>query len=176
MLVKGPPGSGKSTLASELCYRLGKDDYHFNSLYISFESDSEQIFSNLVNSFGWDAQNNHQIAIIKEEEKEGSSIFSIFKKTNAGKIEEKKTTKNTHFGIWNPSIKDWNKMSDTIITAITVLATMFDRNVPEEIKDIIKQKPKKHPFKNLYDPNVLVIDSLNIIPDSHYKIPPGSFN
>ena len=50
LLVKGPPGSGKTTFALELCYRLAINKTHpIKSLYISVDSDSEQIIRNAKN-------------------------------------------------------------------------------------------------------------------------------
>ena len=174
MLIKGPPGSGKSTLASELCYRLGqsKED-NFKSLYISFESDSEQIYSNIVNSFGWDAQNNHQIAILKEEQINNNSSFSIFKMTDRDEynIKKQETVKDTHFGIWNPSVKNRKIIKDTIDIAIAALEIMLQHAVPEGIKESIMSLIKKRPLEygDLYCPNVIVIDSLNIIEENEQK-------
>ena len=174
MLIKGPPGSGKSTLASELCYRLGLSKNFFKSLYISFESDSERIYSNIVNSFGWDSQDNHQIAILKDKIKGDEFSFSFIKKKkgNANEFEEHRTAEDTHFGIWSPTDKSKDKIKFAIETAIAaieiILAATINVHIPipEGIKGQVRKWIKKQPFKkynNMFNPNVIVIDSLNII-------------
>ena len=180
MLIKGPPGSGKSTLATELCYRLGfegDDASPLDSLYISFESDSEQIYSNIVNSFGWDTQNNHRIAILKDKQVKGESSFSLFTNEGKDKNKEHKTVeekaKKSHFGIWSTNIDDWNYISEIIVKAIVGLAALIKREVPAEIKGDLKKmaKGKGDEGKSIdyVTPDVLVIDSLNIIPVNNQK-------
>ena len=180
MLIKGPPGSGKSTLSTELCYRFGLggiNEKAFNSLYISFESDSEQIYSNIINSYGWDAKDNHQIAIIKNTKVEGEPSFSFFSKDNKERTKEEeedaKKARKSHFGIWSTSIKDWNKFSEIFVKAIVGLSALFGRNVPDETKEdlkkIVKGKGDEKVYIDYVNPDILVIDSLNIIPVKNQK-------
>jgi KaiC/GvpD/RAD55 family RecA-like ATPase len=144
MLIKGPPGSGKSSLALELCYRLGKI-HQYKSLYISIESDKEQILRNIKDSYGWekDTLNEHFIAVLND----------------------KGDYQDTHLGIWNPKkLKSWVNISEIVDSAFKTIAEWYkvklSRGLIQSVKTIIINRG----FKNRFKPKVLVIDSLNIVP------------
>lgn len=146
MLIKGPPGSGKSTLALELCYRLGLKN-QLKSLYISIESDKDQIISNIKDSYCWEE------AIDKEH----------FITT----LDDNIDAKETHLGIWNPKkMKNWMKISEIVDSAYKTLTKIYEIALSDGLIKSLKSRLIIGEGLNnkRFNPNILVVDSLNVVP------------
>jgi KaiC/GvpD/RAD55 family RecA-like ATPase len=146
MLIKGPPGSGKSTMALELCYRLGIK-HSYKSLYISIESDKEQIISNIKESFCWEK--------------------ALDKEHYISTLNDKGDSKDTHLGIWNPKkLQNWIKISEIVDSAFNTIANLykikFSKSIYQDIKFWFSNRGME--ADNKFQPNVLVVDSLNVVP------------
>lgn len=144
LLIKGPPGSGKSTLALELCYRLGIQQ-HYKSLYISIESDKDQIIRNIKDSYGW------------EKAKTSPHFITT--------LDEKCNEKNTHVGIWNPKkLKKWMNISELVDSAFNTIAGLTKIKASKGILQNVRNRLFNRGLKYSFKPNILVVDSLNIVP------------
>jgi KaiC/GvpD/RAD55 family RecA-like ATPase len=141
MLIKGPPGDGKTTLALELCHHLAKGEKKIKSTYISLESEKKQIIDNFT-GYGW-------------------------------KYNEKKIPLNV-YGL-EYTVKWTEKLSKARANRVNILPEMimklfkipYSDSIKEIITDIehfIHVSKIRHDVHNNSNSEILVIDSLNIIP------------
>jgi KaiC/GvpD/RAD55 family RecA-like ATPase len=143
MLVKGPPGSGKTTFVLELCHKLAtRKKEPLKSLYISIDSESEQIIRN-AKDFGWEqTSEEHCINVLDE-----------------------KTNNLPHISVWgSEKIENWEKMSQVVDSAFLSLTNWFKIKLSKELQNDINAKKVKSIVNYGIDPDILVVDSLNIIP------------
>lgn len=159
ILITGTTGTGKSSLALELCYRWAiKDDdtqdsgdkKGLSSLYITSEA-NEQWAIQKAKEMRWDKIDR---TIFADQEKEKGNIASV-------SILEAADIKLYLEGQRNPSAK-----ISYLVKTITKLL-----NLPEP-DDIIKQNLSQTNQSKIHDkilnsePDILVIDSLNIVEPS----------
>jgi KaiC/GvpD/RAD55 family RecA-like ATPase len=165
MIISGPPGSGKSTLALELCYRIASQEPPLLPLYISFESNTNSLIEK-AKKFGWNNFTDELIPYTGNKDEYKKEIHDR-KDKNIGTIAfwDKDTSKRK-FPL------DPNALSltyDLISNAI--------RSVSEDFIDIKKGYPLflqkifdiKQKGINEFHPNVLVIDSLNIVSNNEQR-------
>jgi KaiC/GvpD/RAD55 family RecA-like ATPase len=170
MLIMGPPGSGKSTLAMEICYRLAlpkmidptqaneeenREFTNLSSLYISLDTESQRILDKADN-FGWsyphypiwDIYSNNQ------SEYEKPPMIQIWGKDH----------------IWRDSKNQEQKKFISEITedALTAVSNIVIKAAPTRLIDNLGKaiRVSNHPadkIKKNFKPDILVIDSLNIM-------------
>ncbi len=149
LLVTGPPGSGKSTLTMELCYRLSlggaiPGQRAMSTLYISADSETDPLIKN-AKSFGWEEVDSKIIALGKGDKPIAPAV-----------------------AVWGKDkIKKWTVLSEIVGMALMTVAKWGKVAVPEEVrKNVVKkidEKPTENRVRGEYHPEILVIDSLNII-------------
>ena len=143
MLVKGPPGSGKTTFVLELCYRLSLHRERIRSTYISLESTGNQIFAN-ADKYGWrEASTNMQVM---NKNRQSTSLVSICGSEFFNRLLTKKRL------IVKDFIRSLTKLCSIELSEETINA-IYGGN------DIRRMSPQP-------DSQILVIDSLNIIPEN----------
>jgi KaiC/GvpD/RAD55 family RecA-like ATPase len=149
-LITGPPGSGKTTFAIELCYRMAIEGNKL-SHYISTESESYKLIENAV-SFGYKHAN--QIIV-----NDFSSID-----TNIGA----KASFVIVSGKEEFRAKETSKFTDILTLALEAAVTKLSApGIYAKLLNIVKQKDIDK-IKS-FSPDILVIDSLNIIDKEERK-------
>src|SRR5271157_2646697 len=166
MLVSGPPGCGKTTLISELCYRLAvneqKNPKAFSTLYISTDCETGRMIDNTVD-LGWNQARNYFIPFDPsvEEPKLGVNQKAII-------------------GVWGrekflKKIEERDMLSSMINTAVTSLDNWVMKSNTKDFMARLKYKIITDPIddasggkgsindKKKYIPDILVVDSLNIL-------------
>ncbi len=165
MLVSGPPGCGKTTLISELCYRLAvneqKNEKALSTLYISTDAETDRMIGNAVD-LGWDKARDFFIPFNPND--------------NHPKLRE---GLQSMVGVWGrekflKTIEDQDILSSMIEAAVTSLDNwLLKANAPENIfkKFLTKQSGKAIVVDvKKYIPDILVVDSLNILnPEGQMK-------
>ena len=140
LLLKGPPGSGKTTLALEMCYRLAQDSDLF-TLYISTDSDTEQIIGN-ARDLGW-ADVDTRVLPFEEKAPDVRAV-----------------------AVWGADkIKEWQNLTEMVELAIDALATWF-KKLPKGILERLGRIVSFNNVENTVEkvlPDILVVDSLNIL-------------
>lgn len=158
LLVSGPPGCGKTTLISELCYRLAVNKQEnpkaLSTLYISTDAETDRMIENAID-LGWDRAKEYFIPFDPDDPKQkwGRGLQSMI-------------------GVWGrekflKTIENQDMLSSMIEAAVTsldkwVLKADAPKNILKKlhfrlINDPIDQTSKK------YIPDILVVDSLNIL-------------
>jgi len=172
MLVSGPPGCGKTTLITELCYRLAVNDQKnmraLSSLYISTDAETDRLIAN-ASALGW--------ARVSE--------FFIPFSLKDGKARLREGMKSM-VGVWGrerflKTIASKDMLSSMIEAAVTSLDNwLLKANVSGNMKNV-KNKIANDPIDTAsgggikvngekYIPDILVIDSLNILnPEGQIK-------
>jgi KaiC/GvpD/RAD55 family RecA-like ATPase len=173
MLVSGPPGCGKTTLVTELCYRLAayrSDDQQdkkqdqqppLSTLYISTDAETGRMIQNAVD-LGWDRANDYFIPFDPED-----------KKTRL------KNGLSAMIGVWGrekflASIDKQDLLSSMVEVALNSLTSwVLKANPATSLMKKLKQNIILQPMgdaveggkevKEQYIPDILVIDSLNIL-------------
>ena len=147
LLIKGPPGSGKTTFTLELCYRLSLDG--IRSTYVSFESKGDQIMQNIEN-YKWEK---HEInmKVISQDTLE-TSLISI--------------CGSEQFESW------YDEKNMFLLNSITsplykYCGLKLNTEAQRTISNILKINKVKSTKPQLSQ--ILVIDSLNIIPTNENK-------
>lgn len=170
ILLAGPPGSGKTTFALELCYELAKNEVGnsqaLSTFYISTDQESNAIIQNAID-FGYKDIERYMQAISLT--KTGKLTDYIEKKQGMifvwGKEEIEKTWRRE-----NKDQKSSIKIEDLTNMAFSVLNEwLLGGIIPPEIRKKIidisfKRRTKK---SNKYIPQILVVDSLNIITNEY---------
>jgi archaellum biogenesis ATPase FlaH len=172
MLVAGPPGSGKTTLITELCYRLAvneqKNPTPLSTLYISTDADTDRMIQNAVD-LGWD---------------EAADYFIPFDPEN--KIPKLKRGLKSMVGVWGrekfmKSIEKQDLLSAIVVAALTSLDQWLVKAKPADLMSKLKRTMINQPIEDAsggsveiygekYIPDILVLDSLNILnPEEHSK-------
>jgi KaiC/GvpD/RAD55 family RecA-like ATPase len=143
LLIKGPPGSGKSTFAMELCYRLAESE-KYHSLYVSVDTESTEV-KKKFESFGWPR----------------------FQEKHMVKVLNKNLKKVPHISVWGSEKvkKKWENLDHVIDEAVDVLESI-NKTFFLVAKLFRKLNQNKRNLPSLDDihPEIIVVDSLNIIP------------
>jgi KaiC/GvpD/RAD55 family RecA-like ATPase len=158
MLITGPPGSGKSTLALELCYQLASSQEQLIPLYISFESTIKSLVQK-ADKFGWNIKDkilpyegDHEDFIKKIKARanvnEGTIAFWD-KDVSKKKFEEKLDSLSLSFQVISDIISHVSKDLVNVKDYLPFLTRIYNNLIQRGINDI--------------HPNVIVIDSLNIV-------------
>ena len=172
MLVSGPPGCGKTTLISELCYRLAvneqKNEKSLSTLYISTDAETGRMIHNAID-FGWDKAEDYFIPFDPDE-----------------KNPKLRQGLKSMIGVWGRekflnSIEKQDILSAMIEAALNSLDQWVLKAKTTDFMTRLKYKIINLPIENasgggvvVYDekyiPDILVIDSLNILnPDGQTK-------
>ena len=160
MLIAGPPGSGKTTLALEICYRLAKNDGERNdeslfTLYISTDQEAERIVKN-ARDLGFQDVDKHVVDFAdasKRPEKYDVNRVAVW-----GKDEIRR--------VWEAT---GHELKDIVQAAINTLSmVLIGTKLPERISRRMARlfKPGRGDDSQTYQqvqPDILVIDSLNIV-------------
>jgi KaiC/GvpD/RAD55 family RecA-like ATPase len=165
MLVSGPPGCGKTTLITELCYRLAvneqKNDKALSTLYISTDAETNRMIDNAVD-LGWDRAKEYFIPFDPDDanQKWGVGLQSMV-------------------GVWGrekflKTIENQDMLSSMIEAAVTSLDKwVLKANAPDNILKKLKYRHVNEPVgaaSKKYIPDILVVDSLNILnPEGQMK-------
>lgn len=169
MLVSGPPGCGKTTLITELCYRLAvneqRNDKALSTLYISTDAETGRMIDNAA-SLGWDKAREYFIPFDPDDSQS---------KLKAGL--------KSIIGVWGREkfLKTIEKQ-DMLLSMIEAAVTSLDKwilkaNAPD-IFTRFKYKFAYNPIDHAsggegaekYIPDILVVDSLNILnPEGQMK-------
>lgn len=165
MLVSGPPGSGKTTLITELCYRLAVNEQGnekaLSTLYISTDTDTGRMIDNTL-SLGWP---------------KAKEYFIPFNADDANpKLKE---GLKSMIGVWGrekflEKIDDQDMLYSMIEAAVTSLDKwVLKANAPENILKRLRYRMASDPVgkaASKYIPDILVVDSLNILdPEGQVK-------
>lgn len=165
MLVSGPPGCGKTTLITELCYRLAvneqKNSKPLSTLYISTDAETIRVKNNAID-LGWSEADRYFIPFDpnKKEPAFQSGLVSLI-------------------GIWGrEKFQKSINQKDMLYSMIEAAVTSLDRwllkaNAPELFLKRLKYRCVSEPVwkaSDIYLPDILVVDSLNILnPESQVK-------
>lgn len=148
-LLTGPPGSGKTTLAFEICYRLALQEH--SSLYITLDSETDQFIEN-AKSFDFEDLANH----VRKFKDKNYSVDTV-----------------TIWGTDNIRSKAWNNLAELVDSALLTIGKWIAKT-SEAARHGIKVSIKTQTFKDgtsKVTPDVLVVDSLNIIAKERSAIP-----
>ncbi|MBN1439380.1 MAG: hypothetical protein JW929_08230 [Anaerolineales bacterium] len=158
MLVSGPPGCGKTTLITELCYRLAVNEQSntkaLSTLYISTDAETIRVKNNAID-LGWDKADKYFIPF---DPAENNPVFQ------SGLV--------SLVGVWGREkfLKSVDQ-KDMLYSIIEAAATSLDQwllkaKVPENILKRLQYRCADEPVKDAskkYIPDILVVDSLNIL-------------
>lgn len=172
MLVSGPPGCGKTTLITELCYRLAVNeqlnDKALSTLYISTDAETGRLIDNAVN-LGWDKAREYFIPFDPEDKhpklRDGmQSMICVW-----GREKFLKT------------IEGQDMLSSMIEAAVTSLDNWVLKANTAGFMRRLKYRFANDPINHAsgggivihdekYIPDILVVDSLNILnPEGQMK-------
>lgn len=169
MLVSGPPGCGKTSLITELCYRLAVNEQgnerKLSTLYISTDAETGRMIDNAVD-LGWDKARNYFIPFDPED-----------KKTKLRK------GMNSMVGVWGrekflKSIEKQDMLSSMIEAAVISLNSWILKSNAPNVFSRYKTQMTFRPIgqasggenEEQYIPDILVVDSLNILnPEGQMK-------
>jgi len=164
MLVSGPPGSGKTTLVTELCYRLAvnnqKNKRPLSTLYISTDADTDRMINNAVD-LGWDrAKDYFQSFDLKDKDPKVKSYLKSI------------------INVWGrekfmPLLERQDILSAIVESALTSLdqwVLKSKTDFMQRMRKVIMASPINKATggddgedNKRYIPDILVIDSLNIL-------------
>ncbi|MBI3152206.1 MAG: hypothetical protein HYZ21_08740 [Chloroflexi bacterium] len=173
MLVSGPPGCGKTTLITELCYRLAVNeqgnDKALSTLYISTDAETGRMIDN-ASDLGWVRAKEYFIPFDPDDAhpklREGlKSMIAVWGREKFLKTIEKQ-----------------DMLSSMIEAAVTSLDRwVLKANAPANIMKRLKYTFANDPIEKAsggaivvndekYIPDILVVDSLNILnPEGQMK-------
>ena len=165
MLVSGPPGCGKTTLVSELCYRLAVNEQGnrkaLSTLYISTDAETSRMIDNTVD-LGW---------------AKARSYFIPFDPNS--KKQKLDADQKAVIGVWGrerflKKIEEQDILSSMIEMAVTSLDHWVLKANTTDFMTRLKYKISNEPIERAsggnvtvnqekYIPDILVVDSLNIL-------------
>jgi KaiC/GvpD/RAD55 family RecA-like ATPase len=165
LLVSGPPGGGKTTFVTELCYRLALNEQgnpkSLSTLYISTDAETDRLIQNSI-SFGWDKAADYFIPFDPED-----------------KNPKLKRGLKSMVGIWGrekflKSVSKQELISEIIEAALNSLDKWIIKASPKGLFNKIKTRYINMPIEDAtsgeiqadgekYIPDILVVDSLNIL-------------
>jgi KaiC/GvpD/RAD55 family RecA-like ATPase len=164
MLITGPPGSGKSTLALEFCYQIASAKKPLIPLYVSFESTTKSLLEK-ADRFGWSVKDKiipykgdsrSFIRKIKNRDEKNKSTIAFYDKELSRKqFRENPEMVSLSYDIISKIISN---VSNDLINAkqyLPFLEKIYTKLIGKNI--------------NVINPNVLVIDSLNIVGNENEK-------
>ena len=157
MLVSGPPGCGKTTLITELCYRLAvneqRNDKALSTLYISTDAETDRMIDNVAN-LGWDRAREYFIPFDPDD-----------------KHPKLKEGLKSMIGVWGrekflKTVEDQDMLSSMIEAAVTSLDKWVIKADTTDFMTRLRYKFANEPIDHAieeYIPDILVVDSLNIL-------------
>lgn len=175
LLLSGPPGSGKTTFALELCRNIAvnKQDpgktsdpevlpKHFSSFYFSLEKPADRLLANIA-SYGWGPEDGYFVTpekVIKEELDAHSVIIDSDYLLTNNKVDPGLRGKNEIYPIQLiNAMKDfWN----VNVCQQGELKKFMSKCVEETLPGNEDAQPSGFDNRK-YTPEVVVIDSLNIL-------------
>ena len=172
MLVSGPPGCGKTTLITELCYRLAVNEQGnekaLSTLYISTDAETGRMIDNAAN-LGWDKAKAYFIPFDPDD-----------------KNPKLRDGLRSMIGVWGRekflrTIENQDMLSSMIEAAVTSLDKWVLKANTTDFMRRFKYKFAYDPIVHAsggsiavndekYIPDILVVDSLNILnPEGQMK-------
>jgi KaiC/GvpD/RAD55 family RecA-like ATPase len=170
MLVSGPPGCGKTTLITELCYRLALNEQENNNeplntralstLYMSTDAETARMVDNAVD-LGWSKARQYLVPFDPDDKK------SILDRTLRSLV-----------AVWGrekflPAMEQQELLASIVESAVTSLDRWLAKaDLPKTFRRFKYQfaaRPVEQTGEGSerYIPDILVVDSLNILdPDS----------
>lgn len=143
MVVAGPPGSGKTSLVLEMCYRLARNELKnldaLRSLYISLDQDTDRLISN-AERFGYDYVRQFMVYYHAEQSElmsRGGGYVSVYGRDR---------------------IALQNLLSKRRIKSANLLKQIVN-GAKEDL-----EKRLENNYLSGFAPDIVVIDSLNIVP------------
>lgn len=172
MLISGPPGCGKTTLISELCYRLAVNEHEnekpLSTLYISTDAETCRMIHNTID-LGWDKAKDYFIPFDPEEKKPKlkhglKSLVAVWGREKFLSSIEKKDVLSAMIEAALNSLDQWVMKANTTNFMTRLKYKMINLPVENATDGSIEVYDEK------YIPDILVIDSLNILdPDGQTK-------
>ncbi|HEY9153274.1 MAG TPA: ATPase domain-containing protein [Anaerolineales bacterium] len=172
MLVSGPPGCGKTTLISELCYRLAVNeqgnDKALSTLYISTDAETDRMIDNAAD-LGWVKARDYFIPFDPNEAhpkltKGLKSIIAVWGRERFLKTIERQNMLSSMIEAAVTSLDKWVLKANTD----DFMSRFKYRFNYDPVDQASGGKPENKAKR--YIPDILVVDSLNILnPEGQMK-------
>lgn len=151
LLIAGPPGTGKTTFALELCYNLAskaqKDGSTFCSLFVSSETPSQRIIENAL-SFGWDGKFFRRHSKATFEDRDDPIQLDCC------------NVVGSEYPLCPSGI---GKLAPDAERLFAAIANLMQRRVPRENSEGIVGAFTAEATRESLPPDVVVLDSLNVV-------------